>query len=76
MIIQTDWMSILMTKRQVISTDAFKACLIFHLAKFSVIKSNCQVPNSFFCYKYKFYLPKIEFCKIEKEDNLITLLSA
>ena len=48
----------------------------FPSCKVLVIKSNCQVPNSFFCYKCKFYLSKIEFCKIEKEDTLIILLSA
>ena len=37
---------------------------------------NCQVPNSCFSITINFIVQKLKFCKTEKEDTLITLLSA
>ena len=37
---------------------------------------NCQVANSCFSTTINFIVQKLKFCKTEKEDTLITLLSA
>ena len=38
--------------------------------------SSFPVPNSFFGITVNFIIQKLKFCKIEKEDTIIILLSA